>query len=373
MKRSPRVGSLLGGPPATPKSPRAATSGSRDLGRARVAGGDRRRAARGNPRRSGGRERRPVRVLRRRPGAVQRGGPTRCPRLEGDGLEGSAHQPLRARLEVGRAQPGHVQVGSVGPLHRRPGLARHPGRALRMGIASLGGQEPGAASARQRGPQARLGELPQGGRRPVWAWGLVLEQRLPPATRSERHPAADPLVAGVERAQSEEVLQPRGLRLPDRPPVRAPAEDLPRRDQEPGSDRPDRPRGKPGLSARRGPQGLGVPRPPVRTGRDQERIRRRCAPPVRIHRLRLHAGGPTRPPGHEATRRRGDPPMAHRVRLGIGTAGPVRHQPGAGRPGEVAAWVIRVGPAKSCRLERAAPLLVPLARSRPQFRLRPSL
>ena len=53
-------------------------------------------------------------------------------------------------------------------------------------------------------------------------------------------------------------------RLPDRPSVRAPARDLPRRDQEPGSDGPDRARGKPGLSTGRRPQGLGVSRPPIR-------------------------------------------------------------------------------------------------------------
>ena len=46
--------------------------------------------------------------------------------------------------------------------------------------------------------------------------------------------------------------------------VRPAAADLPRRDQEPGSAGPDRPRRKPRLPAQRGPAGLGLPRRPLR-------------------------------------------------------------------------------------------------------------
>ena len=62
------------------------------------------------------------------------------------------------------------------------------------------------------------------------------------------------------------------------PDVRPAAADLPRRDQEQGSAGPDRARRNARL---RGPEGLGLPRPPLLGARDQERLRRRRPAPVR--------------------------------------------------------------------------------------------
>ena len=123
------------------------------------------------------------------------------------------------RFELGwksvEPSPGTFDWGTsdrfIGALASR-GIRAVP---VRMGIAPLGGRATrGVLRSTAPAHKQRLGELPQGGGRPVRARRLLLEQRLPPAIRSARHPAADPLVAGVERAQSEEVLQPRGLRLP---------------------------------------------------------------------------------------------------------------------------------------------------------------
>ena len=55
--------------------------------------------------------------------------------------------------------------------------------------------------------------------------------------------------------------------------------------------------------------------------------------------------------------------LDHRVRLGIGTPGPLRHQQGPRGSSGDALRLLRDDPEAPKRLERAAPLLVPLARS----------
>ena len=286
--------------------------------------------------------------------ASSRGSSTRransMPAIEGDGRERSAHESLRARLEVGRAGPGTYNWGTVGPLHRRPGLARDPGRARSYGDRPAGWQATrGSPPIDSAAHKQRLGELPQGGGRPLRARGLVLEQRLPPAIRGERHPDADPLMAGVERAQSEEVLQPRGLGLPDRPSVRAPAEDLPRRDQEPGPDGPDRPRRK-SRAIRRTEASRPGCSSTAYTGRPGSRT---SSTSLALHPYAstvydFAAGGPDA--STSVMKRHGDgatPLWLTEFGWGSAPPRPVRHQPGARRPGEVAAGLVRGGPPKS--------------------------
>ena len=61
--------------------------------------------------------------------------------------------------------------------------------------------------------------------------GSYWANTLPPAVRGERHAAADPVLADLERAQPEEVLHAGRNRQPVGPEVRPAAADLPRRDQ----------------------------------------------------------------------------------------------------------------------------------------------
>ena len=111
VKRSPSAGS-----PSTHRRPHLNLMRRPLLGwssgDAREAARPPHRAARRDASRAGGRERGQVRVLRRRPGAVRREGPARRPGCQGNGRERSAHESLRARLEVRRAGPGQFNWGT---------------------------------------------------------------------------------------------------------------------------------------------------------------------------------------------------------------------------------------------------------------------
>ena len=141
--------------------------------------------------------------------------------------------------------------------------------------------------------------------------------------------------------------------------VRPVAGDLPRRDQEQGSPGPDRAR----RNARsRGPDGMGLPQPPLLGGRDQEQVRRRRPPPVRAR------PRPPAPADRPIPRGDGEPPrpgyaaVAHRARLGIGASRRLRHQPGPHGSGAAAVRLLEARPEPPPGLERGAVLLVPLAR-----------
>ena len=69
---------------------------------------------------------------------------------------------------------------------------------------------PCASPGRQRVRRVGVAELPQGGGGALRTGRQLLGERLPPAVRGGRHAAADPVLADLERAQSEEVLRSGG-------------------------------------------------------------------------------------------------------------------------------------------------------------------
>ena len=185
----------------------------------------------------GGRRGGAVGVLRHRAD-----GDPRRPGRQGNAGRAGADQPLRAQLGRGRAHPGPLQVGLVGPVHRRARLARDPGGALGVGQPELASGlllDP----ADRRGPgRAAVARLPQGAGRPLPVGRHLLDPLLPQAIRGQRDRASGAVVADLERAQPEEVL--RAVSLAGQ--VRAAAPDLLPGDQEQGPSRP----GGPGRDAR---------------------------------------------------------------------------------------------------------------------------
>ena len=233
-----------------------------------------------------GRRRRPVGVLRHRPGPVQCQGPARRPRPEGDGGEGGRHEPLRARLEVGGQAAGAPSTG----IRRTASSAPWP-RAGSGRPRSSGGRprwvakQPRSRPARHAPPtgtrwanflKAAVARYGPGGA----YWGNRYHRPI----RSERHPAAHPLLAGVERAQPEEVLQSRqGSDSQAVKTVRASC--CGSRTTRSGAGIATAQivlAGNPGYPPDGGPQGLGIPRPPLPRPRGQERLRRRRPAPLRV-------------------------------------------------------------------------------------------
>ena len=128
----------------------------------------------------------------------------------GDGRRPGPNRALHAQVAGHREVPGHLR------LERRDrfigGLASKGIRALPFAWGSpkwVGNGDPrhpplGRATERQAWQnflKAAVARYGPGGA--YWAPGEVR-----PGLRIERHAAADPVVAGLERAQSEEVLQP---------------------------------------------------------------------------------------------------------------------------------------------------------------------
>ena len=156
-------------------------------------------------------------------------------------------------------------------------------------------------------------------------WATKYRQDYP-----DRRPSgADPVMADLERAQPEEVLQPRINAPADGPEVRHAPVDLLRRDQGQGFAGP----GRPGRNAEhpghgRQLEGLGLPRRPLRGARVQGRFRRRRAASLRLQPRAdsLRAFQVQRL--DEEPRRRGDSALAHRVRLGVGESRPVLQEQG---------------------------------------------
>ena len=134
-----------------------------------------------------------------------------------------------------------------------------------------------ASPGRHRGQRTGVAELPPGGRGALRARRQLLDQRLPRKVRAGREAAADPVVADLERAQSEQVLRPRANGPACDPKVRSAALALARRDQEPGPAGPDCARRHARL---RGLDGLEVPRQPLPSARGEGRLRRRRPAPL---------------------------------------------------------------------------------------------
>ncbi len=256
----------------------------------------------------------PIGVLRHRPGTARGPGPP------GDGGSRGADGALRARLEVAGAEPGLLSLDPLGHLHRPARLARNPAVPLRLDEPPMGGRHPREATARPAAGHPGVAGVPQGGGGALRTRGQLLADRLPPAVRRERHAAADPVLADLERAQPEEVLRPAGVGPGVGLEVRPAASDLPRRNQEHEPERPGRARRKPRLSAQRGPAGLGLPRHPLRRARDQGRIRRRRPAPLFEQHRRAPPAAPAVPRGDAKARRPGHPAVDHRARLGIGAS-----------------------------------------------------
>ena len=146
---------------------------------------------------------------------------------------------------------------------------------------------------------------------------------------AERHAAADPVLADLERAQPGEVLRAEPIARQ----VRPAAADLPRRDQEPGSAGPDRARRHARL---RESEVLGLPRRPLRHREREGQLRRRGPAPLRLRDREGRERVPAVPPGDEGAQRRADAALGHGDRLGIEPSRPVRNEQGPRGPGEAA-------------------------------------
>ena len=115
----------------------------------------------------------------------------------------------RFLLNWGSVQPSQGSF-DWGPTDRFIGrLASRGIRAVPFvwGIPALGGRAPRDSPDRWTAGRAGVAELPQGGGGALRTGRQLLGQRLPPAVRSGRQAAADPVLADLERAQSEEVLR----------------------------------------------------------------------------------------------------------------------------------------------------------------------
>ncbi len=160
-------------------------------------------------------------VLRHRPRAH-----ASRPRPPGDGRRPGPDEPLRAQMGLGTAEQGLLRLGPGGPVHRRARLARNPGRPGIVGESGLGVRLSRTPPAGRAPGLAGVANLPQDVGGALRPGRHLLGHPLPPTVRSARYPAADPVLADLERAQSEEVLRA----IPIGSDVRPPAGNLPRRD-----------------------------------------------------------------------------------------------------------------------------------------------
>ncbi len=211
-------------------------------------------------------------VLRHRPRAARRPGP------RGDGRRPRPDGPLPAQMAGRGARPGLLRLERAGLADRRPCRGGNPVGPVRLGVADVGGQRGSrAASAQHQRRKARVAELPEGGRVALRARRHLLGQQVQAGLPGRRPGRADPVLAGLERAQPEEVLQPGNKGPAVRPEIRSAACHLQRRDQGQGSAGPGRPRRNAQL---RGRDGLEIPAQPLRGGRGQGRLRRSCPAPL---------------------------------------------------------------------------------------------
>ena len=150
-------------------------------------------------------------------------------------------------------------------------------------------------------------------------WATAYRQQF----GAERHAAADPVLADLERAQPEEVLRARRPRRGKYARLLQISHDaIKSRDPE-GPDRARRD------ARQRGRDRLGLPQQPLRGVRDQEQLRRRRPAPVRAHprpaQRRRSSRFRTVMTNHA---RRGHAAVDHRDRLGLGASRQLRHQQG---------------------------------------------
>ena len=130
--------------------------------------------------------------------------------IAGDGRRPGPDEPLRAQLGLGAADPGLLQTGaqrtgSSAACHRTESGRSRPCGGTRTGWPGSGSTPPiggpAAENAWRNFLKALVARYGPGGS--YWANGY--RQRV----RSRRHAAADPVLADLERAQSEEVLRAR--------------------------------------------------------------------------------------------------------------------------------------------------------------------
>ena len=170
----------------------------------------------------------------------------------------------------GAPTTGANGTGSSAALPRR-----NPAGPVRLGVAAVGAPGPCAPPGRQRGAEkawqnflrAAVARYGPGGS--YWA-------TVPAGIRTGRHAAADPVLAGLERAQSEEVLHP-GNTTGTAAQKYAQLLRSPTTRSRPGSAGPDRPRRNARL---RGRDGLGLPQP-LYGWPGSRRLRRRRPAPLR--------------------------------------------------------------------------------------------
>ncbi len=248
-------------------------------------------------------------------------------------------------------------MGPGGPVHRPACQPRNPDGPGRVGEPGLG---PGLgldAPDRRPGGRERVAEPPQGAGGALRANRQLLDHRVPAAMYgAERHPAADPVLADLERAESSEVLRAGAIAGQ----VRPPGADLPRRDHAPGIRRPG------SCSPVCPGTGTWPPRPSSTTSTRCPGSRTSSTPPPCIR---------TRPPSNSqrlAIQRvrnvmtsRGDAATPlWLTELAWGSAPPDQLRPQQGPRGPERSMLTsayRMILPEPHRLERAAPLLVPLA------------
>ena len=169
---------------------------------------------------------------------------SRGPRSMRQDLQGMAAARVRTNrfmLKWGWVQPspGLLRLGPGGPVHRRASPRAESGPSRPSGETRIGCTARQLDSpARRAAGRAGVARLPQGAGGALRTGRQLLGHRLPPAVRGGRHPAADPVLADLERAQPEKYFAP----YPSPRQVRPAARDLPRRDHEQGSAGPDRAR-----------------------------------------------------------------------------------------------------------------------------------
>ena len=266
----------------------------------------------------------------------------------------------RFLLKWGWVQPtqGSFRWGPTDRFIGRLAIQRNPGGPGRVGKPGLAGGLGLDSPDRWAGGREGVAELPQGAGGALRAGRQLLGHRVPPAIRSGRQAAADPVLADLERAQSEEVLRAG----PSRPAstrgwCRSPTT----------RSRAEHPQARivlAGLSGNGDMHRLGLPQQLLRGVRDQEQVRRRRPAPVRAHPRPASALAIQRV--RTVMKNRGDAATPlWLTELAWGSAPPDGFGLNKGLTGQAQMLTSSYNMIlqKPHRLERAAPLLVPLARS----------
>ena len=179
--------------------------------------------------------------------------------------------------------PGLLRLERAGQVDRRPCLEGIRAVPFVWGSPQwVGNGTPGQPPLDTSGRQAGVAELPQGGGGALRARRHLLGQQVQAGLPGRRHGRADPVLADLERAQSEEVLRARVQPSRRRPKstlscLRSPTTRSRPGIRRPRSCSPECPASRTGTS-----NGLGLPRHPLRGGRGQGRLRRRRPAPLRL-------------------------------------------------------------------------------------------